>query len=393
MSFPWHDWRWVQVGDFVEAALEPGERVLAPDLMWWRLHRIHRIVRANLSVPPDYDWVLLLHTELRSLPRPFVDGVLATMHPVVANEVMVAFTRRTDLAALSWTAPGVAELVAVARTLAIEPTQPMGAEADRAIGAEPVLVDFSTLSAGELRAAYEHFFGDGGYKYPTRRDVAYHNEIRVALRDTIATWTGRPVLEIACAAGPFVDAGPDDAIVRTDFAVRAVEAARNADRASDTVTHFTYAAADAHALSFADASFDAVAFVDAIEHVLDAGAVLAECSRVLRHGGELLLTFSNRNSMNYVFSRKLGYPEFGTNHQHIAEFTIAEITAMLGAAGLDVVETSGIELRPSLGVPGIDGPLRALVDDDPEVVEMLRVLGRRAGAEYAYLGVVLARKR
>ena len=37
--------------------------------------------------------------------------------------------------------------------------------------------------------------------------------------------------------------------------------------------------------------------------------------------------------------------------------------------------------------------VREVIDDDEEFVEAMRVLGERAGAEYAYVGVVRARKR
>ena len=114
---------------------------------------------------------------------------------------------------------------------------------------------------------------------------------------------------------------------------------------------------------------------------------------MLRPDGELLLTFANRNSVNYVINRKLGYPDFVTNYQHIAEFAFEEILAMLDDADLDVIDTGGIELMPYWGIPGVDEAVRAITDDDPEVVEMLRELGRRAGPEYAYTGVVLAKKR
>jgi hypothetical protein len=44
-------------------------------------------------------------------------------------------------------------------------------------------------------------------------------------------------------------------------------------------------------------------------------------------------------------------------------------------------------------VPGIDHVAREAVDDDEDLVAALRELGRRAGFEYAYVGVIVARKR
>ncbi|MBI5562228.1 MAG: class I SAM-dependent methyltransferase [Deltaproteobacteria bacterium] len=49
-------------------------------------------------------------------------------------------------------------------------------------------------------------------------------------------------------------------------------------------------AADVRALPFGDACADAAVCIEVMEHVFDAGALLAEIKRVLRPGGRLLLT-------------------------------------------------------------------------------------------------------
>jgi SAM-dependent methyltransferase len=54
--------------------------------------------------------------------------------------------------------------------------------------------------------------------------------------------------------------------------------------------------ADAAALPFGEASFDAVLIRDLLHHVRDRGRVLAEARRVLRHGGKLLLIEPNARS-------------------------------------------------------------------------------------------------
>jgi SAM-dependent methyltransferase len=149
---------------------------------------------------------------------------------------------------------------------------------------------------------------------------------------------------------------------------------------------------DAHDLRFVDESFDAVLFIDAIEHVKDAERVIAETARVLRPGGAVLLTVANRDSVNQVLTRKLGYPEFVTNYQHIREFSYAETLSMLEANHLQIEKTRGIFLYPYWGVPRVDEFVREVTDEDPEFVELMRELGEKVGAEHAYCSVVLARK-
>ena len=65
---------------------------------------------------------------------------------------------------------------------------------------------------------------------------------------------------------------------------------------------------------------------------------------------------------------------------------------MLDRGGLEVVETAGIELRPYWGVPGIDHVVRDTLDEDVELVEACASWAPRR-VEYAYVGVVHARKR
>ena len=73
------------------ASADPGARVLAPDLFWWRFPAFWRYVPANLSPDAEYDWVVVHKGELRAIPRPFLEHVVASMTPVLANEVFVVF--------------------------------------------------------------------------------------------------------------------------------------------------------------------------------------------------------------------------------------------------------------------------------------------------------------
>lgn len=65
---------------------------------------------------------------------------------------------------------------------------------------------------------------------------------------------------------------------------------------------------------------------------------------------------------------------------------------MISEAGFGIKETGGVFLQPYWGVPGLDEHVRSLTDDDPQMVEMLRDLGERVGAEYAFCYVIAAVK-
>jgi SAM-dependent methyltransferase len=391
MSFPWDDRAWCEVGDLLdaEAAARPGLRILAPDLFWWRVPALSRYVPGNLEPGQTYDCVVVHKGEMAFLPRPFVEIVVATMRPVLANEVFVVFDAHDRLPVVDRSSP---HLLAFVRQLAQLPEHPREhhpALDDRILGSTPTLRQFASMTPAEARHAQDEFFAGGGYRYPTRRDQAYYREL-LAHRDLVLEQAvGRRVVELCAGAFPSGAVPAGATLVRSDFSLVGVADARARDRGDAGIVHLV---CDAAAVAVADASCDVVLFVDSIEHVFEPATVVREAGRILRPGGAFLVTFSNRNSLNQMLTRALGHPQFVTNHQHIREFTLAEIEGMLADAGLVVESTAGIELRPYWGVPSVDALVRDVVDDDEEFVEAMRVLGMRAGAEYAYVGVVRASK-
>ncbi|MCW2904158.1 MAG: Methyltransferase type 11 [Streptosporangiaceae bacterium] len=94
---------------------------------------------------------------------------------------------------------------------------------------------------------------------------------------------------------------------------------------------------DALALPFADAGFDAVLSVCAIEHFDDGGKSLDEMSRVLKPGGEILMSAD-------VLSRADEWPKLRDAHKakyfvkHT--YTHESLGELVGARGLDLVDYS-----------------------------------------------------
>ncbi len=144
--------------------------------------------------------------------------------------------------------------------------------------------------------------------------------------------------------------------------------------------------------------FDAVLFLDAIEHVRDAARVILEGGRVLKPGGEFVVTFANRNSVNQIMTRKLGYPEFVTNFQHFREFTLEEMRDLLAAGGMTVTGSAGNtalsllgRAAPRRGGAGIDGQGsrggRAVPRAGREGGRRICLFGHRDGAQGGRSGV------
>ena len=124
---------------------------------------------------------------------------------------------------------------------------------------------------------------------------------------------------------------------------------------------FEVLGADAANLPFRDASFDVVTMVETFEHIYleDRPLALAECSRVLRSGGRLVLSTPNYRSMVERFKRFTGrhrwlrsrlptmcYPEKGTPRQEYHPYRYHHplpdetIHGLLERAGFRIVSTA-----------------------------------------------------
>lgn len=389
MSFPWHHGPWREAAEFLAGRARAGDLVLAPDPFWWIVSPVERYVPENLVTDRAYDWVVLDGSDMGQIPRPFLEHVAATMTPVLANDAVVVWSADRACAPvgdvkvrMAWFWPRLA-------WLGVEPAEPNRYVQDRAIAAAPRITRHADLSDRELRDAMDRIFRTTGYVYPTRRDRVYRDDVERHVRGFLEHSPGN-VLDICSGGEPFVEVPESVAVVRTELSEVGIRLAKDEDASRPGLTHVVM---DAQRIAFPDASFDDVIFIDAIEHVRDASVVFHEVARVLAPSGRLLVTFANRNSVNQVLTRCLGYPEFVTNFQHIREFTFAEISELLECAGFEIEETAGITLYPYWAVPGVDEIVRHVIDDDPEFVELMSELGRRVGAEHAYTGVVEARRR
>ena len=126
-------------------------------------------------------------------------------------------------------------------------------------------------------------------------DIGQTGWLDLAEWRTFARWLrcgpDSTVLDVACGSG-----GPALQLVRetgstvvgVDVHADAIELARSTARTEPRVS---FVQADAtEPLPFADASFDAIACIDAIHHFPDRATVLADWRRVLRPGGLVLYT-------------------------------------------------------------------------------------------------------
>jgi SAM-dependent methyltransferase len=148
---------------------------------------------------------------------------------------------------------------------------------------------------------------------------------------------GSRVLDAGCGRSLFTEIRPDWSfmIVAAD-----VEHALLCERQREFPT-VRWVVAGAHPLPFRDEAFDAVFAGELIEHLVDPRHGLAEFNRVLHGGGVLILTTPNRLRLANVVDRS----ERPYSPDHLSEVSYDEAHALLGEAGFEVEQASGLHLE------------------------------------------------
>ena len=131
----------------------------------------------------------------------------------------------------------------------------------------------------------------------------------VAYREAYLKLIGLPrtaaVLEIGCGTGVVTRAiaardGFAGTVTGVDQSPHFIAVAESL--AADDARRMQFAVGDAHALAFADASFDAAIAHTLVSHVRDPLAVLAEAARVVRPGGTVAIFDGDYASLTFACS-------------------------------------------------------------------------------------------
>lgn len=248
--------------------------------------------------------------------------------------------------------------------------------------------DYSRYNVEEIKSKMdERYRHDNAYTINIPWDEARMHDLNAKVFNYLGFYEYRhqKILEVCCGQGGTAAYLPDDA----DFT--GVELSQVAvDMARSTFPQFRFEQMDACDLRFEDETFDTVIAKEAIEHLLDQRKALKEWHRVLKSCGRLILTTPNRDSLHLQMNRLLGFEDFKCSYDHTNELTFAEACQLLKKTGFEVVDHCGSFLMPYWGIPTVDGPVRELTDYNQDAIALLKTLGDRCGAEFAFCMVIKA---
>lgn len=176
---------------------------------------------------------------------------------------------------------------------------------------------------------------------------------------------GAHVLDVGSGGGQFTqyiaDQRPDVSVVGIDLSQPQID--RAGKRMSGYAGRVSFQLGDATRLAFADSTFDGVISFGSIKHWTSRAGGLAECVRVLKPGGPLLVTEADRSATfedtqtfvaHYKTPRVFRGPLLAYFRTWIAGQSIDLDDARALAAGVDLVdrEVSRIRDAPILMISG-----------------------------------------
>ena len=154
---------------------------------------------------------------------------------------------------------------------------------------------------------------------------------------------GGAVLEVGCGTGmglPYL-AVRARTVVGGDYTMPLLEDARS------HVPGALLVRMDAAHLPFLDATFDAVLMLEMIYYVADQAAAFAECRRVLKPGGKLLVCMPNRDR-----------PDFNPSPLSTRYPDVPEIVSLLAGAGFEPSVYGAFAVEEDSGRDRLLGPIR-----------------------------------
>lgn len=208
----------------------------------------------------------------------------------------------------------------------------------------------SNADPAELQKFSElaHRWWDSTSEFKPLHDI---NPLRLDWIDARSPLAGKNVIDVGCGGGILSEsmAAAGATVTGIDLSDKALGVARLHLLESGLKVNYELAAAEDYAERNAG-QFDVVTCLEMLEHVPDPASTVAACANLVRPGGDVYFSTLNRNPKSYLFAIIGAEYLFrllprGT-HEYARFIKPSELSRACRAAGLDVVELTGMSYNP-----------------------------------------------
>lgn len=163
---------------------------------------------------------------------------------------------------------------------------------------------------------------------------------------------GRRIVDVGCGGGILSEAMARKGaqVLGVDLAERSLKVAQlHAMEAGIDNVQYREVAAEVLA-DEQPGQFDIVTCMEMVEHVPDPSSIIAACAKLVKPGGWVFLSTLNRNPKSFLFAivgaeYLLRMLPAGT-HEYAKFIRPSELATWCRSAGLDLLQTSGMEYNP-----------------------------------------------
>jgi len=189
------------------------------------------------------------------------------------------------------------------------------------------------------------------------------NPVRLAYVERAGPLSGRDVLDVGCGGGLLAEAmaRAGARVVGLDLADDLLRVAELHALESNVAVSYRLESAEQHAEAHAS-TYDIVTCMEMLEHVPDPSAVVAALAQLARPGGQVFVSTINRTPRAYLravlgaeYVLRLLPPGTHTYDKFIRP---SELAAWAKAAGLEMVDVSGLDYDPFARTARLDTDAR-----------------------------------
>jgi 2-polyprenyl-6-hydroxyphenyl methylase/3-demethylubiquinone-9 3-methyltransferase len=193
-----------------------------------------------------------------------------------------------------------------------------------------------------------HRWWDPNSEFRPLHDI---NPARMAWIDGHAGLKGKQTIDVGCGGGLLSEgmAALGAQVTGIDLSEKALGIARLHLYESGHAIDYRLISAEAMATE-APAHFDIVTCLEMLEHVPDPASTVEACARLVKPGGQVFLSTINRNPKAYLLAVVGAEYIFNLlprgTHDYTRFLKPAELARLCRAAGLEVLEITGLRYNP-----------------------------------------------